>query len=266
VNRVDRQRVKGAFGRQAAEYDGAAMVQKRVLQRFQELLAAEVSSPPSLLDIGCGTGLLLERLGRLWPQAVRSGCDLAGEMVAAAARRPGNADSSVVCADCEQLPFADASFDLVLSTSTFQWLETPELAFREARRVMAPGGLFAFALFGEGTLQELRESWQWAQAGRKDAEDRLHRFPASDEVAAALAAAGFSSWRLAVEKEEERYPSVAELLRNLRRVGAGNAAPMKGRGLGERQLMQTMMERYTSCYGVEDGIVASYGVIYCLAR
>jgi malonyl-CoA O-methyltransferase len=59
---------------------------------------------------------------------------------------------------------------------------------------------------------------------------------------------------------------VAELLRNLRRVGAGNASPVKGRGLGERRLVQAMMEHYAGSYGNEEGVVASYGVIYCLAR
>lgn len=267
MNRVDRERVKGAFGRQAGEYDGAAMVQKRVLERFQELLTEQGGSPSSVLDIGCGTGLLLERLGRLWPEAARSGCDLAWQMCATAAARPANLSASIICADCEQLPYADSSFDLVLSTSTFQWLENPVQAFREAKRVMAPGGLFAFALFGSGTLKELHESWRYAlESSPSPRQDRSHRFMSAAEVEQALGSAGFSSWQLCAEVETEHYPSVTELLKNLRRVGAGNASPSAGRGLGERTVVQKMMERYRSCYGDEDGVVASYGIIYCLAR
>jgi malonyl-CoA O-methyltransferase len=267
VNRVDRQRVKGAFGRQAAEYEGAAMVQKRVLERFQKLLEGEAMVPRSLLDIGCGTGLLLERLGRLWPGARRSGCDLAWQMCAAAAGRPGNEGVTVACADCERLPFADASFDLVVSTSTFQWLETPEQAFREARRVLAPGGVFAFALFGQGTLRELQESWRAALAATASpSPDRSHRFPGAAEVEAALSRAGFADCTVVSEVEQERYADVRGLLRNLRRVGAGNASPETGQGLGERRLLQAMMECYERCYGDGEGIPASYGVIYCLAR
>ena len=61
-----------------------------------------------------------------------------------------------ISADAEWLPFADAAFGLVLSTSTLQWLNSLDLAFAEALRVLAPGGLFCFAMFGEKTLFELR--------------------------------------------------------------------------------------------------------------
>jgi malonyl-CoA O-methyltransferase len=266
MNRVDRQRVRSAFDRQASAYDEAAMVQKVVQERLLALLAAEGVRPGSLLDIGCGTGLLLERLGRLWPHTLMTGCDLAPGMCRAAAGRAGGDRFRLVCADCEQLPFADAAFDLVLSTSTFQWLESLCAAFAEARRVMAPAGLFVFALFGEGTLGELKESWQHALAGRGRDDDRLHRFPSVRQVEEGLRGAGFASCRVVAELERERYPDVPHLLRNLKRIGAGNASAVRGGGLGDRRPMVAMMEHYRQCYGDGEGIPATYEVIYGIAR
>ena len=79
------------------------------------------------------------------------------------------------------LPFADGIFDLVVSTSTFQWLAALEKAFSEAKRVLTPGGTFLFALFGEGTLHELKNSYRTVLLAENAIDkDRSHNFFARD--------------------------------------------------------------------------------------
>ncbi len=151
---IDRRRVKHSFHRQAVEYDTHAAVQKRVVDRFLAILAEEGSSPARILDVGAGTGLLAQRLADRHPAASLSCVDLAPGMAATARQRLGSR-ILVAVADAEHLPFAASSFDCVVSTSTFQWLTTLDAAFAEAWRVLAPGGLFASALFGHGTFHEL---------------------------------------------------------------------------------------------------------------
>lgn len=259
---IDRRRVQGSFHRQAEDYDDHAVVQARVVENILALLQQEGLDPCRVLDIGAGTGRLLASLGGFYPQALAVGADLALGMCRTASERLGQ--GVVVNADAERLPFVDGSFDLVLSTSTFQWLTSLDRTFSEVKRVLAAGGCFCFALFGERTLFELRESYRTVLDG---AEDRTHSFFTSMQVRKALEESGFGSVMVTCELEVELHPDVPELLRSLKRIGAGNAVPGRPKGLSQRRMMLDMMELYADRYGRENGdIPATYEVIYGIGK
>ncbi|MGA3683844.1 methyltransferase domain-containing protein, partial [Pseudomonas graminis] len=65
-----------------------------------------------------------------------------------------------VAGDAENLPLRDASVDLMFSSLSVQWCPDFSAVLSEARRVLKPGGVFAFAILCVGTLYELRDSWQ----------------------------------------------------------------------------------------------------------
>ena len=264
VANIDRQKVRGSFHRQASDYDRHALVQRRVAERLIGLLQAKKLQPARLLDIGAGTGRLLATLQELHPGALAVGADLAlGMCRTARSHLAAKGGPLLVNADAEHLPFAAGSFDLVLSTSTFQWLGSLDRAFAEVKRVLAPGGSFCFALFGDKTLFELRDSYKAVLNGRAD---RTHNFFSRDDVLAALQRGGFSESEAISEIEVEVHPDVPELLRSLTKIGAGSAAPTYAKGLSERRMMLDMMEVYRRDYGRGGAIPASYEVIYGLAR
>ena len=260
---IDRQKVRESFHRQATDYDGHAVVQGRVVQRLIGLLQAQRVAPERLLDVGAGTGKLLARLRDLYPAAFAVGADLALGMCRAASVNVPAERARLVNADAEKLPFAAGAFDLVLSTSTFQWLPCLDHAFAEVQRVLAPGGLFCFALFGEQTLFELRSSYKAALNGGAD---RTHSFFPQAEVLAALQRVGFSDATASSEMEVELHPDVPELLRSLKRIGAGTATPHSAKGFSERRVMLDMMEVYRQRYGRDGAVPASYEVIYGIGR
>ncbi|MFD8222459.1 class I SAM-dependent methyltransferase [Streptomyces sp. NPDC059697] len=101
--------------------------------------AAHGTVPGSVLDIGCGTGALLDLVARQWPQARLRGVDPAQRMIDVAGRRVPQAELTVATA--ERLPVPDASVDLVLSTTSFNHWSDHRAALREATRVARPGGL-----------------------------------------------------------------------------------------------------------------------------
>ncbi len=265
---IDRKRLQCAFDRHAEEYETYACVQKRVVARFAGLLEDRRDDPRRVLDIGAGTGMLLRELAGLYPHADLVGLDLALGMCQAARANLDEASSvRLLTGDAERLPFSDRAFDLVVSTSTFQWLESLDGAFAEAYRVLRPGGTFSFALFGEMTLHELRNSYRraWVAAGR-GGEERTQRFFRATEVEAALDRAGFTASLLHAESENEIHPDVPALLRSIRRIGAGNTSPVVSRGLSERRVMLDMMDIYRREYGVDGLIPATYEVIYGVGR
>jgi malonyl-CoA O-methyltransferase len=259
VANIDRLKVQGSFHRQAGDYDDHAVVQKRVVERLTGMLQAQGVTPARLLDVGAGTGRLLAALCQLYPAALAVGADLALGMCQTAAANLAGKRVHLVNADAERLPFAPHSFDLVLSTSTFQWLTTLDAAFSEARRVLKPGGSFCFALFGEKTLFELRDSYHKVLGG---AQDRSHSFFPQSEVVEALRRNGFADSRVFSEMEVEYHLDVPDLLRSLKRIGAGSAAPVSGRGLSQRRVMLDMMAVYREEYARDGRIPASYEVVY----
>lgn len=261
---IDRQKVRHSFERHAAEYETHACVQKRVVERFARFVLDSADVPSRLLDLGAGTGLLLGALSRIWPGTELVGLDMAHDMgVTARSHLFGTPGVSFVTADAEQIPFPEASFDRVVSTSTFQWLDRLDSAFAEASRVLRPSGSFHFALFGEKTLHELRDSYRTAcMALGKSGSDRPQQFFGPDDIVAALSRTGFHSCVTLVEVEMEMHPDVPALLRSIRRIGAANPAPVASRGLSERRVMIEMMNGYRRNYGQGGEIPATYEVIY----
>ena len=109
--------------------------------------AAQTGNPPErILDLGSGTGMLLRALGRRFPKARLSGIDPAPGMVAQANQRSeGSAGVTCVQGSASRLPFADQSFQLVVSTSSFHhWDDQPQ-GLSEARRVLSRDGTFILA-------------------------------------------------------------------------------------------------------------------------
>jgi malonyl-CoA O-methyltransferase len=267
----DKKRIGRGFHRQAGEYDQHAVVQKRVVSNLTRLVETHCSvTPQQALDIGCGTGAMLTTLHGLYPHAQLCGLDLAFNMTLRSATRLGPA-AMLVNGEAECLPFGDASFDLVVSASTFQWVQRLDNCFRECQRVLTPGGLLCAAFFGGKTLWELQESYREALAGRSQTDDnrggRLQCFKGSIEVREALDNLGFSQLVIAAETEMDYHPNVPALLRSIKGIGATTPARNdSGGGLGWRGLLNDMANIYRSRFQRNGMIPATYEVIYIIAR
>ena len=260
MNRVDKARVRAAFSRGAATYDARAGVQAQVRARVLALAAEAAPGARRVLDVGCGTGRLLADLRGPRPALAAAGVDLAPEMCRAARRAAPHA--ALAAADAEALPFRPRTFDLVVSTSAFQWLASLEPALGECARVLEPGGRLVLALFAERTLHELTGAWR-AAAGRQ-APDRTHRFFTAGEVERAAGAAGLRLHGLEEEERVEHHPDARAVLRSLKAIGAQNASPAAA-GLAGRRTTLEMLRRYETLHGGPDGVPATWHMVYAVA-
>jgi len=262
--KIEKQRVKNSFSSHAENYEDLALVQKRVADRFLQQLMAQDFIPENLLDIGSGTGRLVNALRQNLPHISITGVDLAYGMISCAKKRFADpADIKLVCGDAEALPFKSCSFDMVVSTSTYQWLSPLDAPFAEVWRVLKPGGRFCFALFGEKTLFELRDSYSAAlNFLHKSHADRTHRFAGCAAVQTALGSASFGNVNVFDELEVERYPDVYSLIRAVNGIGAGSAAGNVSTGLAGRSVMLKMMDIYREKYGTQEFVPATYQVLY----
>jgi ArsR family transcriptional regulator len=124
-----------------------------------------------LLDIGTGTGRMLELFGAKVQHAV--GVDLSREMLAVARvnlERAGLRNGSVRQADMYQLPFPGGSFDAVVVHQVLHYAERPGAVIAEAARVLRPGGHLLVIDFLPHELEQLRSEHAHRRLGFADAE------------------------------------------------------------------------------------------------
>jgi ubiquinone/menaquinone biosynthesis C-methylase UbiE len=109
--------------------------------RAAELATSVHAAPRRVLDVGCGTGFLLRRLAARCPQATElAGIDAAPSMIEAAEQAADDERLRFTAGAAERLPYPDDSFDLVVSTTSFDHWADQQAGLRECARVLAPGG------------------------------------------------------------------------------------------------------------------------------
>ena len=117
-------------------YDGITEPLNRSgLGRWRRELVGQLAG--EVLEVGVGTGLNLRYYG---PDARVTGIDVDQALLRAAEPRARRRGYRLQQADAQALPFPDTSFDAVVSTLVFCSIPEPELALREIRRVLRPGG------------------------------------------------------------------------------------------------------------------------------
>lgn len=255
--RLDRARLRAAFERASSGYEACASLQARIASELLERLELFQFTPAVVLDLGSGTGRTTFELKRRYPRARVIALDIALGMLREARRHQGLLRRfDRVCGDALRLPLRDASVDLIFSNVMLQWCEPLVVALAEVRRVLTPGGFFAFSTFGPDTLNELRSAWAEA-----DGYTHVNRFPEMHEIGDSLTRAGLMEPVLDVDRIEAGYPDVLALMRDLKAIGAHNATAGRPRSLAGR----TRLTRVTRAYEKfrQDGrLPATYEVIY----
>ncbi len=130
--------VQKEYARLSQEYDDKwSFYIKATLQKT--LKKIELNSGDRLLDIGCGTGALLEAIEKRYPDAILAGVDPTREMLDIAGKRLSN-KVHIEQGWAEKLPFEDETFDIVVCCSMFHYIREPMVALNEIMRVLKPAG------------------------------------------------------------------------------------------------------------------------------
>jgi ubiquinone/menaquinone biosynthesis C-methylase UbiE len=127
----------GPIGNASAKYEASNPVVRHLLSRFLHRvdLAAASVGPTSVLDVGCGEGVVTERLARLLAPAQVLGVD-ADEAHLTEEWRSRSADNlSFATGSAYELPFPDDGYDLVCAIEVMEHLERPRDALAEMARV-----------------------------------------------------------------------------------------------------------------------------------
>jgi glycosyltransferase involved in cell wall biosynthesis/SAM-dependent methyltransferase len=141
-----------------SKYGPSGKLNSRVEQFALRL--AELCLPPShILDLGCGTGEIAAAIGQMGYDV--TACDLAEEMIDVARRSHIGIAVNWVCLepDWEVLPFEDGSFDGIVASSVFEYLDDVPRVAAELSRVLRPEGILLLTVPNPCNFVRKAEAW-----------------------------------------------------------------------------------------------------------
>jgi malonyl-CoA O-methyltransferase len=259
---MDKARIRASFDRAARGYDAAAILQQEVRTRMLARLDYLKVAPGAILDAGAGTGHASRALAARYPGCHVLALDLAMGMLRMSAandawwRRLMRRPRAAVCGDIERLPLATASMDMIWSSLAIQWCNDLDSAFSGMARVLRPDGLLMFSTLGPDTLKELRTATAADQ-------EHVHvsRFIDMHDIGDALVRNGFTAPVLDVENFVLTYDDVLGVMRDLKAIGAHNAAQGRRRGLVGKGFLQQLTDRYEK-FRNNGKLPATFEVVY----
>ena len=243
--------------RAARRWDRQGFLKREIAGRLVERLADVRRTFPLALDLGCHGDEIAQALGASTAvgQLVRS--DL-GSGFARHAKGPA------VVADEEALPFAAASFDLVLSAMDLHWVNDLPGTLIQIVRILKPDGLFLGAMLGGATLWQLRQALGAAESEIEGGlSPRVSPFADLRDAAGLLQRAGFALPVADSETIDVEYADPLSLMRDLGAMGEGNLVAERRRGLARRATMARAAEIYAERFTQPSGrIAASFEILF----
>jgi len=247
----DRKRLQLHRARAAARFGAHDFLLREMAERLCERLEDVTRRFPRALVLGAHNGVVAEVLAQRGGVESVVQSDFCAAMLADAA-------SPKLVADEEALPFADDSFDLVLSVGSLQWVNDLPGALVQIRRILKPDGLLLAMLPGGRTLLELRHAFERAEQELSGGlSPRVSPFVDVKDSGSLLQRAGFSLPVVDSEMLSVHYQTPMKLLEDLRYSGQTNALMQSRKTFTSRTLLAAAMTHYQQAFAAEGGRVAA---------
>jgi malonyl-CoA O-methyltransferase len=154
-------RLAKQFSRAAIHYDSLAAVQGDIAKDAIALLPSQCHT---LLDLGCGTGRITQKLAAQSDHVIA--VDLALGMLNHASSSIDDKTISWIQGDAEHLALSENTVDTVFSSMVLQWCASPQQVMFEINRVLKEQGQAVLAIMVDGSFTELKQVWAQLDAGR----------------------------------------------------------------------------------------------------
>lgn len=250
--RLNKDRIRQRFASASATYDSQAVIQLRMAEKLLALLGEYLATTPArILEVGCCTGLLTERLQKRFDQASTFYVnDLVADFRTRVAKRLENDPRLIFMAgDIEKLAIPE-DLDLVVSSSTLHWLEDLPAFFRNLSSKIVPGGTLCFSIYGTCNLAEVRAITGIGLDYLDLAELK------------SLVGDYFEILTCEEEKVKLSFDDPLVLLKHLRETGV-NALDARPWTLSR---LEYFRQEYTTRFSSGEGVVLTYHPMYCIAR
>jgi len=222
-----------------------------------------------VVDLGCGYGHVSKHISIDNVKELIM-CDVCQEILDKAQNPEPEVKVSKIIVDEEKLPFENDSIDLLISCLNLHWVNNLPSTFLQIKNCLKNDGVFLGAMFAGDTLYELRSSLQLAGIERDGGvAPRISPFVRLRDVGALMQNAGFSMLTLDTDELIIRYPSMFELMWDLKGMGENNVVLQRPLRLN-KDTMFSAAALYDNLYGNhgndknKNGIPATFQILYMI--
>ena len=242
----DRAARRAQRDRAAAGFEAHAFLKDAMIEEIVARVEDTGRPFQRVLDLGSHDGRLGKRLGAMaFADAGPAFAKAAGGLVA----------------DEDRLPFADGSFDLIVSAGSLHGVNDLPGALVQVRRALTPGGLFVAGFVAGETLVEVRRALLEAESELRGGVS-ARTMPMVDvaEAAGLLQRAGFTMPVADVDTVQVRYAGLLPALAELR--GAGEANILSARRPLRRDVLMAAAERFQRDAGADGRVAVRVQMLY----
>lgn len=253
---LDKTKIRQSFGNASRTYDSVAALQREVgRDLLQKHLPKNLTG--IVVDLGCGTGFLTQKLLPHCANADLIAIDLALPMLKFTREKIGSS-IHYICSDAESLALITNSVDTLFSNVALQWCFPIDNAMFELQRILKSDGTLIFSTFGSQTLCELKAAW-----ASVDDFAHVNEFYTPKMLQVALENANFSNIEITTKHYVSRYDSVLDLMRELKHIGAHNVNTKRKKTVTTKTMLARMIKNYPQTKTGE--ISATFEVIFVRA-
>jgi SAM-dependent methyltransferase len=256
----DRKRLRMHRDLASASFADFDFLTRAMDERIAESLKNILSIFPVALNIGAHTGGILEFMGES-----QNGIETFIQ-ADASQKMIGHAKGIRLVAETEQLPFAENSLNLIVSSGSLHWANDLAEILKNIHRTLKPNGLFMAIIPGGKTLIELRQSYEQAELSM-NRKPMQHVSPFLDEnaISTLMHDAGFYSPVVESETLAIAYDHPLQLLQDLRGMGESNALIDSVKGLSSGKILNCVCEYYRNHFSNPQGdVYATFELIMLL--
>lgn len=250
-----KQKIRENFSTSAKRYNTWATSQEKAA----EILIKKITkkNPATVLDIGCGTGILTAKLLKKFTTVKITGLDFAPKMITLCQQKWPT--QQFICTDAEEFE-SNQTYDLITSSFTFQWFAELAATIYKYWQLLAVNGEMAIALPLAGSLAELRSAS--IKANKKLLP--LHNLPTEKEFTKIITQLPGCQLEFCQEKElVSYYPSPVAALHPIKKIGA----VYKTKDNYNYQEMKSLLNSYPS-KTIDNKIVypLTYNVLFIIVK
>ncbi|WP_136796656.1 methyltransferase domain-containing protein [Desulfosediminicola ganghwensis] len=246
------ERICSYFKRSIPSYEKNASVQQVVGQNLvDQLTSCSDLRQNRVLEVGCCTGSTTAMLcdsfdiRKIWVNdLVEECCSMTAERICVQVE-----EAIALPGDIESVPLPQ-SLDLVISSSTYQWLKDLAACFTRLEATLAEGGFFAFCMFGPGTMSQVQ---QLTGVGLN--------YPDENSIHAIVSRL-FTIELIDTSHHRIYLDSPREVLRHIKNTGVGGVCGFRW----TPSKLRAFETEYCSRFGADNGVPVDYAAITVIAR
>ncbi|MFN3234099.1 MAG: malonyl-ACP O-methyltransferase BioC [Gammaproteobacteria bacterium] len=253
---IEKQKIRRCFNKAANTYDEHCFLQREIGESTISLLKNNVDQVSSMLDLGCGTGIITEKLVNAIKHDRCYAMDISDALIARAQQRIPLKQAQIFIGDFDKIPLKDTSQDVAFSSMAIQWSLDVKKTFQEIRRVLKNEKYFVFSVPIQGTFQELIAAIEKANLPLS-----YNHFQSINFWEANLKEAGFRIKSIKEVAHTYYYDSIFDLLKSIKNVGAMHVKNAYHRSTASKRYFEKIESFYH-----KDNVQSKFPLTYNIAQ